>query len=260
MTNGIDSSVGKSSQMSQGLTSSFRLTKSVRITIIFVAAYIAVNYVYITYFKEYLLNLTAIFLTSPVNLLEAYSKVYSSPLQGLQENFEIPILLLLSCELYSRYLGIRIRKTKLSFDFVFLLSVIASYITSALWWLLRGVPGHGTSIIVFCMMLFFAFECFFDNGIFFVKKGTVRSSKQRVQAILWLASFVVSVTFALSYVIANPDYNTHLLGAAVFGLLMLSYHAKKNYSRNRIDLAGANNSELTPRTTKDQDQRKVSDS
>jgi len=191
-----------------------------KVTLFFYFAYVVVNYAYVILFRSEVYNYTAVFLTSPFNLLETASGVYSSPLEGMQENFILVVLFILLAELYSRHA--QVSKPKLTITHIFALSIAATYITSALWWVLFGVPSNGTSIIAFCILTYLAAVTLLDRKIY-GRKVDGRTPSEQVKALLWMTALVLSILFASTYVIGNDHYSIHLIGVLVFAGLVGLY-------------------------------------
>jgi hypothetical protein len=192
------------------------LILKLRITWVFFFGYLLVNYLYLQLPRNLILNYGIVFLTSPFNVLETLSPVYNSVAQGLQENFEILVAVILIAEVFSRYSMVRL-KPYLTIDWAFALGIAASYVTSALWWWHTGVPGSGTSIVAFSILLFLASAASLD-----VKRRMkdARTKAELKRDYIWIAALVTSFGFLPTYVVGNPHYQLHIVGALVFGSMV----------------------------------------
>lgn len=212
-----------------------RTVLNFRVTLFFYLAYLLVNYVYVVLAPGLVLNYTAVFLTSPFNILETLSPIYPSFEVGLSENFVFVVLFVLLAESYSRYSMTR-AKGLISVDVAFILSIVSTYTTSALWWWRTGVPASGTSIVAFDMLLFLAAVSMADFREY-VNRGEKRGA-EALETLLWVLAVGTSLVVAPTYVLGNPHFELHLVGMAVFacvsGLIVLLYHSP----RKRLEEAG----------------------
>jgi hypothetical protein len=196
-----------------------------RLTFIFILGYVLVNYVYVVYFTSFVFDKGAIFITSPFNILENKTGTYSSISQGLQNNFVFVAGAIAGAEMYSRHLSTRL-KEHITVDAAFLLGILATYVESALFWLVTGNPASGTSILAFCILLFIVASALLDSGTF-TDRQYPRDVKSRLKRLGWLAAIVLSLPFAVTYILWNPSCGVHIAGAALFVSLAVVYIAVK---------------------------------
>jgi hypothetical protein len=193
---------------------------TVRITLFFYAAYIVTNYEYVKLPPALELNYGVVFVTSPFNFLETFSHIYANPIQGLEENFGVVLLIILLAETYSRFARVR---GGIGIDGAFFLALGATYATSALWWWAEGVPGNGTSIVAFSIVLYLLAVSLADARTYAVRRR--RSAAEAGRFLLWITALVISVVVAPTFILGNPSYGIHLAGIAFFGaFLMIRNH------------------------------------
>jgi len=203
----------------------------VRITLFFYAAYIITNYAYVKLPHALQLNYGVVFITSPFNFLETFSHIYANPTQGLEENFGVVLLIILLAETYSRFASLRTRRVGI--DGAFFLALGATYATSALWWWAEGVPGNGTSIVAFSMVLYLLAIALADARTYAVRRR--RSAAEAGRFLLWITALVISGVVAPTFILGNPSYGIHLVGTAFFGAFMIirSYTDRREMSRTQ---------------------------
>lgn len=210
----------KSNFIALGINTIARIILSLRVTLFFYIAYVAVNYVYIILLHQQVFTYVLVFAVSPFNILEILSPVYTSSTQGLVENFGFVVLMILVTETYSRYSAIKL-KHMLSIDVVFCLSIGATYITSALWWWRAGVPASGTSIVGFSVLLYLAASSILD--LRHQVKRAQKKGREAARGVVWIAACVTSIGFSPTYVWGNPQYALHIAGASIFVLMAVLF-------------------------------------
>jgi hypothetical protein len=198
-----------------------------RVTLFFYVAYIVTNYIYVKLPQAFELNYGVIFVTSPFNLLEDLSHIYVNPMQGLEANFWVVLLIILLAEIYSRFSHARFEVAGI--DGVFALALGASYATSALWWQVKGVPESGTSIVAFSIVLYLLAISLADARIYIVPHKL--SIMEIIKFPLWITSLGTSCVAAPTFILGNPSYEVHLVGITFFGaflMLLILYRLKRN--------------------------------
>ncbi|MEM0143848.1 MAG: hypothetical protein QXL94_07910 [Candidatus Parvarchaeum sp.] len=160
------------------------------------------------------------FLISPVDYCENFSTVYTSPIQGLQGNFITVGILIFVVVLYYKVKG-HYRKVVFPVYRILSLSVLSSYLISALSFLNLGFPSEGTSIIAFSLLTFLFLELILDLS-------HIRQKKNRVGALLKLVGFITVILVASlmleGYIINNSGALLHLAGAFVVLILAFLFY------------------------------------
>jgi hypothetical protein len=187
-----------------------------RITLCFYLTYLIANYVYLVVLPGAVFDYRAVFLTSPFNILETLSPIYASFGQGLTENFVLVVFFMALAESYSRFSLVKLN-AYLSVDLAFLLSIASTYIVSGLWWWKAGAPASGTSIVAFCMLLYLAAASVGDVRVY-GKRGR-RQGAEFAKAFLWVLAISISLAAASTYLLGNPHFEVHIMGAVTFTAL-----------------------------------------
>ena len=149
------------------------------------------------------------FITSPFNPIEDFSKTYPNVTTGYYDNGLLVTLLILITQVYvSRFM--KRLKGRVSIRNLFLSGLLASYITAAIYWIAKGLPSTGTSIISFGLAMFLTASLVLDFLCYCREKRVMA-------AYLAMVSAIVAGIFAYSYV----GYEIHLIGGALFVLLLI---------------------------------------
>ena len=166
--------------------------------------------------------------TSPFNIF------YEQAANGWVYNYVLLVVVFALVESYSRYMA-DIRGRDSLVDHSFLLSVIASYIASLIVWDLLGIPAVGTSVIAFCMLLFFVAETTDSELINRLRERHRRAGyKAEVLMFAYAALLLGFSAIFFSYLNKNQYWYIHLIGGAVFGMMLLLY-----ITRNRLAYSAA---------------------
>jgi hypothetical protein len=205
-----------------------------RATLAFIVAYLLVNYVFVIALRSQSASPIVVLVLSPFNVLENFSRVYSSPSVGFANNFLGIALLILLAEAYYHFLR-RGGRRFASIDLTFVCGVAATYLLSGLQLWMTGRADGGTSIIGFSVALFLlviAFGDWLDSG-----KKQPRQDSSRITGLMIHLSFItVSLILAMTYLVvisstsltANPSYPVHVMGAAISGPMVALAHVLWN--------------------------------
>ncbi len=163
-------------------------------------------------------NRLAMWLTSPFNI---FFEMY--PPHGITLNYLLPVAIFFLVEIYSRYVA-DIKERNSTMNHAFGLAVIASYATSALIWALFGMPAIGTSVLAFCMLLFFVSEVTDSELINRLRerhrrKGYVFEVLMFAYSALLLGSSVI----VFAYINGNQYWFIHLIGGSIFAIMLFAY-------------------------------------
>ena len=163
-------------------------------------------------------NRIVMWLTSPFNIFfEDY------PPHGILLNYLLPVIIFFLVETYSRYVAdIKGRNSIMNHAFGF--SVIASYLTSAIIWALLGMPAIGSSVLAFCMLLFFVSEITDSELINRLRER--RKSAGYLFGVLMFAysALLLGVSIIVfAYRNGNQYWFIHLLGGSIFAVMLFSY-------------------------------------
>ena len=172
-------------------------------------------------------NPAVIWISSPFNVFYEAANHY-----GIIYNFVLVVLFCFFVESYSRAVADLKGRVSLIRN-AFLLSIVASYIVSLVWWkFLAGFPSSGTSIIGFSLIVFFAFEVY-DSEIIKRLPGK--------KGIRWDVE-IIGVAFALLvlavlastiyYLNGSSDWYIHLFGGVIFVFL---YYIYMSWHRSTVD-------------------------
>ena len=206
---------------------------NLRVTLIFSLGYVLVNYTYVVVFRAYVFNALTIFLVSPFNLLENLTPVYVSPYAGLANNYLAVALILATAETYSRYVQRSFRRY-ITIDSAFWLSIVASYVTSGLSWLVSGKLVAGTSIIGFSVSLTFLAVALLDSRHYLPKE----SKAKPISKIAWGAILATLIGVVPTYVYGNPSALVHLSGIAIFiAVVLLMNTLRRTRKKHRKQIA-----------------------
>ncbi len=163
-------------------------------------------------------NHLAMWLTSPFNI---FFEMY--PPHGITLNYLLPVAIFFLVEIYSRYVA-DIKERNSTMNHAFGLAVVASYATSAIIWALFGMPAIGTSVLAFCMLLFFVSEITDSELINRLherhkRKGYIFEVLTFAYSALLLGSSVI----VFAYINGNQYWFIHLLGGGIFAILLFAY-------------------------------------
>ncbi len=163
-------------------------------------------------------NRLAMWLTSPFNIFfEDY------PPHGILLNYLLPVAVFFLVETYSRYVAdIKERDSIINHAFGF--GVIASYMTSAIIWTMFGMPAIGTSVLAFCMLLFFVSEITDSELINRLRER--RKSKSYIFEVLVFAYSALLLGMSVivfAYINGNQYWFIHLLGGGLFAIMLFTY-------------------------------------
>jgi len=153
------------------------------------------------------------FVTSPFSPLEDFSTYYPNVITGYFVNGVFVAVLIFFTQWYLEK-GRKWQSKKISMSWVFVSGLIATYLTSAIYWAATGLPGTGTSIMAFGIFIFLTVSFLSDSVYFF---------RLRRMAITWIFSIftVTSAAIAFSYV----SETIHLIGGSLFvGFLLAKWH------------------------------------
>jgi hypothetical protein len=160
------------------------------------------------------------FIISPVNYCENFSPIYTSPIQGLQGNFITVGILIFVAVLYYKA-SEHYHKRVFPVYRILSLSILSSYLISALLFLNSGFPSEGTSIIAFSLLTFLFLELILDISRISQKPG-------RKGALLKLGGFITVILVAslmlAGYIINNSSASLHLAGAFVVLILAFLFY------------------------------------
>jgi len=190
---------------------SFYYIYKFKVFYIFLLSYVIINTIYILGFRFWGEKAIVVFLTSPYNPLENFSGMYTSPFEGLGFNFLSVVFFLLFAEIYYRKSQankvIRILPLKL----LFLCSIIASYETAAIRWVMCGFPSSGTSVIGFSFLAYISFMLV-ANARSSLWTGKVKDHRTRITIRYYLAVVTVISMIALLYIVKNGSAWLHIAG------------------------------------------------
>ena len=203
---------------------------NLRVTLFFYVAYAVVNYIYLFPLRQDILNYALVFAISPFNVLEVLSPAYGSTSSGLLQNFWFVVVFILLAEVYSRFSSVRLKRA-VSFDAIFLASILASYTASAMWWRSTGVPGSGTSIVAFSMLLYLAAASMLDIKNQVARAGRDKSSSESIRGLIWVFALVSAFGFAPTYILGNPHYVLHIAGGLTFAAFAALFFAARGRSQ-----------------------------
>jgi hypothetical protein len=213
------------------LRGQLRAVFQLRVSLTFIVGYIVVNILFAETLRSVIGNKAlldlALLLSSPFNFLENFSNLYPSSSVGLLLNFALTGYMLILVEGYCRLGQVKLRG-RVSVDFAFLASIIASYAVSVFTLLTGGTPSYGSSIVGFCMMVFLLVNTLLDSPIYLSKEA--RTSRSVWARLAWLPSLAFSlVLIPGGYIFGNPGLPLHLEGLVVFALLV-AYHSRRGKS------------------------------
>ena len=157
------------------------------------------------------------FLTSPFNLTEVFAKVYSSPVEGYFFNGIFTFVLIIFCIIYFHLFASSKRVTP---EFVFWMSIVASYVVSALVWFFTGAPSTGTSIVGFCMVGFLLVSSMNDLRVYFSKKIRHTSKLSIIKVTTITAIAIFSLIFAILFYSLGENAYVHFVGGAICAFLI----------------------------------------
>ncbi len=151
------------------------------------------------------------FLTSPFNPIENFSNAYPNLAIGELSNLGFVAFILFATQFYMRNL-MAVFKGYIAYSMLFWSGILASYITSAGYWLTTGTPSTGTSIIAFGFLLFLVVSTILDITYYYRNKNFVRA--------YWsFAAALVCGILAYTY----TGMEIHLIGGALFLLILFIY-------------------------------------
>lgn len=184
----------------------------------FVGMYAVVNHV-LAFFTFWANSHLVLFLTSPFNDQEIASPEYASIREGLFENYLIPASMIVVAPVSNLWLQNRNRMYPTPWR-VFLSSVVATYIVSALVWLKSGLPATGTSVIATCMavlLLVYSVDGVMQASIKREKEKEIAQdfTHRKLSAVLLAFCFAFSLVTSCCYLLDNPAFKLHLLGGGI---------------------------------------------
>jgi hypothetical protein len=210
------------------------------ITILIALAIPLMSYYFVTLGPAASSSNMVMWLSSPFNISQE-----ASNLAGVFYNYILVVAAFLIVELYSRNIA-DLKDRDFIMDNATLIGIIASYATSLVVWLVKGVPSMGSSIIGFDLLIFFAVDLI--DSEFFVRAPEDRITAKMVIAIIVVVCTVIildsSVVMYL-YIHQNPFWYVHLLGGAIFALLFLTYLWFTKYAVNKLEKEVGRGAEAT---------------
>ncbi len=166
-------------------------------------------------------NYLYIFLSSPFNIF------YEQASNGILYNYIVLLAIFALVESYSRYMA-DIRERDSLVDHAFVLSAVASYAASAIVWATIGTPASGTSVLAFCMLLFFVAETTDSELINRLRERHMRKGYNAEVLVFAYAALLLGFsTVFFAYLNRNQYWFIHLIGGAIFGLLLYAYSAHR---------------------------------
>ena len=162
-------------------------------------------------------NYFAIFVSSPFNIF------YEEAMHGVIYNYVLLVMIFALVESYSRYMA-HIRGRDSLVDHAFLMSILASYVATAATWAILGIPASGTSVLAFCMLLFFVSETADSELVNRLRERHLRKGyAAEVLVFAYGAILFGFSTIFFAYLNRNQYWFIHLIGGAVFGIAMFIY-------------------------------------
>ncbi len=161
-----------------------------------------------------------LFLTSPFNIS------YEMANNGVIYNYVLVVAIYLLVEIYSRNIadlkgGVSLIRNAA------ILSIVASYIVSALVWYLYGFPSSGTSILAFNMLLFSAFETYDSELIKRMSERTMNTRKAlEIMSIVFVVLVVILSLLLYIYLNGNEFWYVHIIGGVIFAPIYYVYLSK----------------------------------
>lgn len=155
--------------------------------------------------------------TSPFNIF------YEEASNGIIYNYVLLVIIFAFVESYSRYMA-DIRERDSLVDHAFLFSIIASYIAAAAVWVILGVPAVGTSVLSFCMLLFFVSETTDSELINRLRERHQRKGYHAEVLTFAYAALLMGISVIFfAYINSNQYWYIHLMGGAIFGITFFIY-------------------------------------
>ena len=189
----------------------------------FLIGYFVVNIILTLIFRgAYFQNSTILFITSPFNWQEDFTNLYSNPVIGMLENSLFPFVAISLPSIYNTIIDklnrqlpeleqgknlIHLENIQSSFK-VLIYSIVSTYLVSGCNYFITGTIGSGTSIIAFCLLIYF--------GLLFSYKTKVNYTKFTVRISLINLLFVI-----VSLGLGSTVY--------VIGLLFTKYYSSIFY-------------------------------
>ncbi len=172
-----------------------------------------------------------LFLTSPFGPIENLSSIYGgNAIVGFIWNgIEVGVVLVILTFYFNTYFNGY--KKHLNAYLIFLYSVVATYITSAIIWCIQGSPSTGTSIIGASATAFIGFMLITDA----IK--ALPKYKIRFLVFMFLFIFVMALIL-IFYFLGNEYWYVHLIGLVIFTLLIclwISLNKRFSFS-NKADI------------------------
>jgi hypothetical protein len=168
-----------------------------------------------------------LWLTSPFNL------TYELLGAGLLYNYALLVIIYLLVDIYTRNIAHLKGRVSLIRN-AGLISVLSSYMVSAVIWAYVGLPSSGTSILAFNALIFAAFETY-DAEL--IKRMSERrenfSRKLEIASLVFIALLLILSGLLFVYINANEFWYVHMLGGALFAVMYYVY--LNRWVRPRID-------------------------
>lgn len=162
-------------------------------------------------------NNIILFISSPFNI------IYEEAFNGILYNYWLFVFIFGLVELYSRYVA-DLKNRDSILDHAFVISIVASYASSAIIWLVLGMPSSGTSVLAFCMLLFFISEITDSELIHRLRERHRRKGYTLEILTFSYASILFGIsTLVFSYINTNQFWYIHIIGGAIFALIFSLY-------------------------------------
>jgi hypothetical protein len=187
------------------------------VPIIFFIFYIVVNYILDIYEKSSIrMGNLYLFLTCWFNPSEDlfYNNIY----KGFILNFILPIIIMVLFLYYSSNSHF-VKKFNFSLGIVFLSGIFGTYTMSGVIWAYGFPPGTGTSIVAFCIVVYFIFIAFLDTRFYWN-----RECEKARNSISYLVIFIIFISLYINY---QPTSYLHVWGFLLsipFLIILLQYH------------------------------------
>lgn len=171
-------------------------------------------------------NPLLLWLTSPFNITYEVQN-------GFLYNYVLLVVIFLLVELYTRNIAHLKGRVALMRN-AGVLSVISSYMVSAVVWWYMGFPSSGTSIIAFNVLIFAAFETY-DSELIrrMSEKGESAKKKLEIGSLSFAALVIVLSLLLFIYLNGNAFWYVHILGGLIFAPMYYIY--LNRWVRPRID-------------------------
>ncbi|MEM3190651.1 MAG: hypothetical protein QW292_00780 [Candidatus Parvarchaeota archaeon] len=201
------------------MKNNFTLKKAMnllKLSLIFSLLYIFANLAFILFLKLIPENIL-IFITAPFNALEDLSASYGSVYVGFLFNF-LPVFIMLLIASYIYTKNNRLNKFLKPSD-VFVVGILASYLSSAVYWLAFKVPSRGTSILAITLLIYFLiYVSTYDFKALFVKRANKNYSKRTKE----IAAYITFILLLIIIILVLASNYGLLLVHIIGGLIALS--------------------------------------